>query len=171
MSVGADALRRFVEEKTAIAFPDYEWFPEPATTAEPVVIEDIFSVENESGQRIIDYLFAAAAKYGDEFLLSMPTIYAYETECALVTGVSKHSEGKLTDAALKTLTTQFVEAHLRVNSVSLAWTGDAVPLFHLTVKRNGERLENITCNQIQAWIIREHWLRQTPEAEIIVVNL
>jgi hypothetical protein len=171
MSVGADALRRFVEEKTALAFPDYEWFPEPATTAEPVVIEDVFSTGNKSGQRVIDYLLAAAAKSGDEFLLSMPTGYAHETERALLVGVGKHSKGDLTDAALKTLTEDFVKAHLRANSVSLAWTPDDVPLFHLTLKAGGKWLENETCNQIQAWILREFWLRQNPEAEISVMNL
>jgi hypothetical protein len=168
---GRDALRDFIEQQLAEAFPDYQPLRQPEAVLEDFVIEDVFSTGNKSGQRLIDYLFAAAAKYGDDFLLNMPTIYAYETERALVTGVSKHSKGDLTDAALKMLTEQFVEAHLRENSVSLAWTGDDVPLFLLTVKRNGERLENITCNQIQSWIIREHWLRQTPEAEIDIMNL
>jgi hypothetical protein len=168
---GRDALRDFIEQQTAEAFPDYQPLSQPEAVPEDFVIEDVFSVENESGQMAIDYLFAAAAKYGDDFLLNMPTIYACETERALLVGVGKHSKGKLTDAALKMLTEQFVEAHLHVNSVSLAWTGDDVPLFHLTVKRNGERLENIACNLIQSWILREFWLRQTPEAEISVMNL
>ncbi len=171
MKAGADALRRFVEEKTAAAFPDYQLLTQTAAAAEPVIIEDVFTVGNESGQRVIDYLFAAAAKYGDAFLLSMPTVYAYETECSLATGVSNHSKGKLTDAALKTLTEQFVEAHLHVNSVSLPWTGKEVPLFYLTLRTDGERVDNLTCNQIQSWIIREFWLRQNPEAEINIINL
>ncbi len=170
---GRDALRDFIEQQLAEAFPDFESLtvPEPEPVAEEFAIEDVFSVENESGQMAIDYLFAAAAKYGDDFLLNMSTLYAYQTECDLVTGVIKHSKGDLTDAVLKTLTTQFVEAHLHVNSVSLAWTGDDVPLFHLTVKSNGERLENMTCNQIQSWIVREFWLRRSSEAEISVTNL
>jgi hypothetical protein len=169
MKAGADALRRFVEEKTALAFPDYEWFAKPEATAEPVVIEDVFDCENESGQRVIDYLFAAAAKYGDDFLLNMPTVYAHDIERELCGGVVSHSKGELTDAALKTLTDRFIDAHLHVNSVSLPWTGDDVPLFHLTVKRNGERLGNTTCNQIQSWILREFWLRQSPKAEFGVM--
>jgi hypothetical protein len=168
---GADALRTFIEHRIAEAFPDFEYESAAKPAAEDFVIEDVFDAKNESGQRVIDYLFAAAAKYGDDFLLTTPTIYAHETERALADGVSKHSKGKLTDAALKTLTTQFVDAHLHVNSVSLAWTGDDVPLFHLTVKSNGERLENVTCNKIQSWILREFWLRQTSEAEISVMNL
>jgi hypothetical protein len=171
MKAGADDLRRFVEEKTAEAFPDYQALSQPAATAEPVIIEDVFDCENESGQRVIDYLFAATAKYGADFLLSMPTVYAYETECALITGVSKHSKGKLTDAALKMLTEQFVEAHLHVNSVSLPWTGEDVPLFLLMLKTDGERVEDVTCNQIQSWIIREFWRRRSPEAEINLMNL
>jgi hypothetical protein len=171
MKAGADALRRFVEEKTAEAFPDYQALSQPAATAEPVIIEDVFDCENESGQAVIDSLIDAAAKHGDDFLLSMPTVYAYETECALVTGVSKHSKGKSTDAALKMLTEQFVEAHLHVNSVSMPWTGEDVPLFLLMLKTDGERADNLTCNEIQSWIIREFWLRRSPEAEISVMNL
>jgi 5S rRNA maturation endonuclease (ribonuclease M5) len=164
---GTDALRNLLEQVTADNFN----FQKTRIETEDFVIEDVFSTGNKSGQRVIDYLFAAAAKYGDDFLLSMPTIYAYETECALVTGVSKHSKGKLTDAALKTLAEQFVNAHLHANSVSLPWTPDGVPLFHLTVKSNSERLDNITCNQIQSWILREFWLRQNPKAEFGVMNL
>jgi phage/plasmid primase-like uncharacterized protein len=168
---GGDALRDFVERQTAEAFPDYQPLSQPEAVPEDFVIEDVFSTGNTSGQRVIDYLFAAAAKYGDDFLLTTPTIYAHETERALVTGVIKHSKGELTDAALKMLTEQFVEAHLRVNSASLTWTPNNVPLFHLTLKSDGKWLENETCNQIQSWVLREFWLRQTPEAEISVMNL
>jgi hypothetical protein len=172
LKVGKTDLRRFIEEKIAAAFPDYELSiePEPQTETENFVVEDVFSGENESGQRVIDYLFAAAAKYGDDFLLTMPTVYAYDTECALVTGVSKHSKGELTDAALKTLTDHFIDAHLHANSVSLPWTGKAVPSFHIILKTNGKWLENETCNQIQAWILREFWLRQYPIAEFGVME-
>jgi hypothetical protein len=171
LKTGMPELRRFVEEKIAAAYPDYELLIEPEATAEPVIIEDVFSTGNKSGQRVIDYLFAAAAKYGDDFLLTTPTIYAYETECALVEGAGKHSKGKLTDAALKMLTEQFVEAHLHANSVSLPWTSDDVPLFHITLKANGKWLENETCNQIQSWILRAFWLRQNPKAEFCVMDL
>jgi hypothetical protein len=171
LKTGMPELRRFVEEEIAAAYPDYELLIEPQPQAEPVIIEDVFSTENESGQRVIDYLFAAAGKYGDDFLLTMPTVYAHETECSLATGVSKHSKGKLTDAALKTLTEQFVEAHLHANSVSLPWTGEDVPLFLLTLKLDDKRVEDVTCNQIQSWILREFWLRKSPEAEIILTNL
>jgi 5S rRNA maturation endonuclease (ribonuclease M5) len=164
---GTDALRNLLEQATADNFN----FQKTEIEAEDFVIEDVFDCKNESGQRVIDYLFIAAAKYGDAFLLSMPTVYAYETECSLATGVSKHSKGKLTDAALKMLTEQFVEAHLHVNSVSLPWTGEDVPLFLLMLKTDGERVEDVTCNQIQSWLIREFWLRQSPENEISVMNL
>jgi predicted RNA-binding Zn-ribbon protein involved in translation (DUF1610 family) len=171
LKTGMTELRRFVEEKIAASYPDYELLIEPDPQADPVIIEDVFDCENESGQMALDYLFAAAAKYGDDFLLSMPTIYAYETECALVAGIAKHSKGKLTDAALKMITEQFVEAHLHSSSVSMPWTGEDVPLFLLTLKLSGKRGEDVTCNQIQSWIIREYWLRQSPEAEISVMNL
>jgi hypothetical protein len=171
MKAGADALRRFVEEKTALAFPDYEWFAKPAAAAEPVIIEDVFDCENGSGQLALDYVFAGAEKHGDELLLSMPTLEAYESECALVAAIDKHSKGELPNAALERLTMRFINAHLRVNSVCEAWTGKEVPSFYLTVKIKGERVEGVTCNRIQSWIIREHWLRQSPEAEISVMNL
>jgi 5S rRNA maturation endonuclease (ribonuclease M5) len=168
---GGDALRAFIAQQLADSFNIGKPIAIKKTEIVSPIIEDVFSLENESGQRVIDYLFAAAAKYGDDFLLNMPTIYAYETECALVEGVGKHSKGKLTDAALKTLTDQFIDAHLHVNSVSLPWTPDAVPLFHITLKANGKWLENETCNRIQSWVLREFWLRQSPEAEISVMNL
>jgi DNA primase len=171
LKIGMPELRRFVEEKIAAVYPDYELLIEPEPQADPVIIEDVFDCENESGQRVIDYLFAAAAKYGDDFLLTTPTIYAYETECTLVEGVSKHSKGDLTDAALKMLAEQFVGAHLHANSVSLPWTGKDVPLFYLTLRLNGERLESVTCNEIQSWVIREFWLRQSPEIEVETMNL
>ncbi len=164
---GIDALRNLLEQVTADNFN----FQKTRIETEDFVIEDVFSTGNKSGQRVIDYLFAAAAKYGDDFLLTTPTIYAYETECALVEGVSKHSKSKLTDAALKTLTEQFVAAHLRANSVSLPWTSDDVPLFYITLKANGNWLENETCNQIQSWVLREFWLRQNPKAEFGVMDL
>ncbi len=164
---GIDALRNLLEQVTADNFN----FQKTRIETEDFVIEDVFDCENESGQRVIDYLFAAAAKYADDFLLTMPTIYAYDTERELCAGVSKHSKSKLTDAALKMLCEQFVDAHLHVNSVSLPWTGDDVPLLYLTLRLNGERVENLTCNQIQCWIIREFWLRKSPEAEIGLIDL
>ncbi|MGI8494364.1 MAG: toprim domain-containing protein [Pyrinomonadaceae bacterium] len=164
---GIDALRGLLEQVAADNFN----LQKTRIETEDFVIEDVFSAGNKSGQRVIDYLFSAAAKYGDGFLLTTPTIYACETERALVEGVSKHSKGKLTDAALKTLTEQFVEAHLRANSVSLPWTSDDVPLFHITLKANGKWLENETCNQIQSWVLREFWLRQNSKAEFCVMDL
>jgi hypothetical protein len=171
MKAGADALRRFVEEKTAAAFPDYEWLAKPAAAVEPVIIEDVFDCENDSGQLALDYVFAGAEKHGDELLLSMPTLEAYESECDLVAAIGKHSKGELPNAALERLTMRFINAHLRINGVSDAWTGKDVPLFHLTVRASGERVENLTCNEIQSWIIRELWLRRRPEAEINIINL
>ncbi len=66
---------------------------------------------------------------------------------------------------------RFINAHLRSNDISEAWTGDDVPLFQLTIKINGERAENLACNRIQSWIIRELWLRKSPKAEIDTMNL
>ncbi len=163
---GTDTLRSLLDQATADNFN----FQKTRIETEDFVIEDVFSAGNKSGQRVIDYLFAAAAKYGDDFLLTTPTIYAYETECALAAGISKHSKGCLTDAALKTLAEQFVDAHLHANSVSLPWASD-VPLFHITLKANGKWLENETCNQIQSWILREFWLRQNPKAEFGAMDL
>jgi hypothetical protein len=171
MKAGADALRRFVEEKTAEAFPDYQALSQPTATADPVIIEDVFDCENESGQLALDYVFAGAEKHGDELLLSMPTLEAYESECALVAAIDKHSKGELPNAALERLTMRFIAAHLRSDDISDAWTGKEVPSFYLTVKISGERADNLTCNRIQSWIIREFWLRQSPEAEISVMNL
>jgi hypothetical protein len=171
MKAGADNLRRFVEEKTAEAFPDYQALSQPPATAEPVIIEDVFDCKNDSGQLALDYVFAGAEKHGDELILSMPTLEAYESEYDLVAAIDKHSKGELPNVALERLTMRFIAAHLRSNDASEAWTGKEVPLYHLTVKISGERADNLTCNQIQSWLIREFWLRKSPEAEISVTNL
>jgi hypothetical protein len=174
MNAGANALRRFVEEKTAAAFPDYELAPtlEVETAAEDFVIEDVFDSKNKSGQRVIAYLFEAAKNHQpDELLLGMPTVRAYQAGKELVAGVGKHSKGELTDAQLKALTDRFINAHLRSDDILGEWAGKDVPLFHLTPRSNEERLKNLTCNKIQSWIIREFWLRQNPKTEIDTMNL
>ncbi len=172
--IGSDALREFVELRIGEAFPDFEY--EPVTESEPVTedfaIEDVFDVENESGQMAIDYLFDAAKNHADGgLLLGMPTVRAYQAGKDLVAGVGKHSRDKLTDAQLKALGDRYINAHLRSEDVSDQWTGDDVPLFYLTLKIKGERAENLTCNEIQSWIIREFWLRKSPEAEFDTMNL
>ncbi len=170
--LGADALREFVELRTGEAFPDFEYEPESEPVTEDFAIEDVFDVENESGQMAIDYLFDAAKSHADGGLLwGMPTVRACQVGKDLVAGVGQHSRGKLTGAQLKTLGDRYINAHLRSDDISDAWTGKDVPLFHLTLRRNGERVDNITCNQIQSWILREFWLRQSPETEISVMNL
>ncbi len=136
-----------------------------------MIIEDVFDCENDSGQLALDCVFAGAEKHGDELILSMPTLEAYESEYDLVAAIDKHSKGELPNVALERLTMRFIAAHLRSNDASEAWTGKEVPLYHLTVKISGERADNLTCNQIQSWIIREFWLRRSPEAEISLTNL
>jgi hypothetical protein len=168
---GADALRETVEQAIAESFSFHQTTTEPEPEPENFILEDVFTLENESGQMALNYLFAAAAKHGDELLLSMPTVEAYESERALVAAIDKHSRGELPNVALERLTTRFINAHLRSEDVSDQWTGNDVPLFQLTLKINGERAENLTCNRIQSWIIRELWLRKSPEAEIGLINL
>jgi hypothetical protein len=174
LDIGADALREFVELRIGEAFPNFEYEPvtESESVTEDFAIEDVFDVENESGRMAIDYLFDAAKNHADaELLLGMPTVRAYQAGKDLVAGVGKHSKDKLTDAQLKALGDRYINAHLRSDGVSDQWTGKDLPLFHLTVRANGERVENLTCNEIQSWIIRELWLRKSPEAEIGLINL
>ncbi len=166
---GADALRTFIEHRIAEAFPDFEYESAAKPAAEDFVIEDVFDAKNESGQRVIDYLFEAAKNHQpDELLLGMPTVRAYQAGKELVAGVGKHSKGELTDGQLKVLTDRFINAHLRSDDVLGEWTGKAVPLFYLTLKTNGERADAQTCNLIQSWIVREFWLRNYSETEIII---
>lgn len=162
---GAVALRDLLERTTSDAFYNYQLSPRPEPAS--FVVENVFTSKNESGQLALDYLFAAVEKYQrDEFLMNMPTVYAYETECALAAGIIQHSEGDLSNAGLKIIIKQFIDAHLRSNSVSLSWTGKEVPLFHLLLRINGKRIDNLTCNQIQSWIICEFWLRFYSENKI-----
>jgi hypothetical protein len=171
---GANALRDFVELRIGEAFPDFEYphVTESRTDTEDFILEDVFDVENESGQMAIDWLFASAKNHdADALLLGMPTVRAFDAGKELFNGVSKHSKGKLTDAQLKVLADRYINAHLRVNDISDAWTGKEVPLFYPTVKISGERVEGVTCNRIQSWILREFWLRQSPETEIDIMEL
>jgi hypothetical protein len=174
LDIGADALREFVELRIGEAFPNFEYEPvtESESVTEDFAIEDVFDIENESGQMAIDYLFDAAKNHADGGLLwGMPTVRAYQAGKDLVAGVGKHSRDKLTDAQLKSLGDRYINAHLRSEDVSDQWTGDDGPLFYLTLKINGERVENLTCNQIQAAITRELWLRKSPEAEFGLIDL
>jgi hypothetical protein len=54
---------------------------------------------------------------------------------------------------------------LRSNGASLPWTSKEVPLFHLTLWIKAELIDNSTCNWIQAWIIRQFWLKAYPATE------
>jgi hypothetical protein len=177
LKVGKTDLRRFIEEKIAAAYPDYELLiePEPQAENENFILEDVFTVGNESGQSVIDHLVKFSKKCEDAgkagLLLSMPTVKAYKTELALVRGIAKNSHGELSDESLRILTETYIAAHLRSEDVSDQWTGDDVPLLYLTLRLNGERLESVTCNKIQSWIVREYWLRQSPEAEFGAMDL
>jgi DNA primase len=193
---GPDALRTRLEQKTVEAFTPYLLHStsdiqysanlqnnitqtEPSLnlakvrqTEAPTIIEDVFSIENESGQSVIDYLFGKIKEFDTSaFLLAMPTVKAYENEINLVAAVQKHQMGELSDDGLTEAADRFIDAHLRSGDVQAEWTGKDVPLFHLTLRMNGERVDNITCNQIQSWIIREFWLRKSPEAGINIINL
>jgi hypothetical protein len=173
---GAEALRSLLEQKTVEAFTPY--LAQSGTTVPPsqteaeTIIEDGFSIENESGQTVIDYLFGKIKEYETpDFLLATPTVRAYKNEIELVAAVQKHQTGELSDDGLTVAADRFINAHLRSSDAQAEWTGKDVPLFNLTLRRNGKRVDNITCNQIQSWILREFWLRQSSEAEISVMNL
>ena len=80
------------------------------------------------------------------------------------------NNAKLDETALKILTERFISAHLLSKGVSLPWTGDEVPLFHLTLWIDGNLVDNLICNQIQSWIIRQFWFRKYSKMEIKIKN-
>jgi DNA primase len=176
---GADALRTLLEQKSVEAFTPYGQgalgasidvavtHPEAET-----IVEDVFSLENESGQRVIDYLFGKIKEYEtDDFLLAQATARAYASEVKLIAAVQKHQAGALSDGGLTEAADRFIDARYRSDNDGSDWTGKAVPVFNLSLRMNGERVDNITCNQIQLWILRELWLRRAHEAEINIIKL
>ncbi len=173
---GSDALRETVEQAIAESFNFHQNkdspIGEPSSQPEEIILEDVFTAENESGQRVIAYLFEAAKKHGtDELLLGMPTVRAYQAGKELVAGVGKHSKGDLTDEQLKAHTDRFINAHLRSDDILGEWAGKDVPLFHLMPRAHEDRLKNLTCNEIQSWIVREFWLRQNSGTEIDITRV
>ncbi len=84
-----------------------------------------------------------------------------------------HNEGVITAEALKIFVEDYIKTHTSEKDFTKEWTNNSVPLFHITLYLNGERIphENLVCNQIAAWIIEDLWLKQHAEAEIKVVKL
>ncbi len=138
-------METFNQQQTAEAFPDYQPLNQPEAVPDDFALEDVFTVENESGQSVIDHLVKFSKKCEDAgkegLLLSMPTVKAYKMELALVRGIAKNSRGELSDESLRILTETYIAAHLRSEDVSDQWTGDDVPLLYLTLRLNGERLD------------------------------
>jgi 5S rRNA maturation endonuclease (ribonuclease M5) len=165
---GAKALQDILAQATIKAFAPYHSKTELVNGN--LNVEDDFSVDSESAQKAIDWLLADAKKYEERepnnLLLIMPTYHAYETESALLAGITQHSQGRLDDTILRSLIEKFMSAHLLSNNVSLPWTGNEVELFHLTLWVEGRLVDNLTCNRFQSWIISQLWIRSYASQKI-----
>jgi hypothetical protein len=133
--------------------------------AERFEIYDVFSVDNETGQGVIDELCAR-----ESLVLYQPTAAAYEAGKSLVEAINAKSAGNLTDEQLSRFVQDFINAHSTLDSDAQEWT-TGVPLFYATLKVNGKHADASTCTEIQSWILREFWLRKSPGAEVDIIRL
>ncbi len=130
---------------------------------------DLFSIENEPGQKAIDALYRAiedAQSQGLKILPAMPTVTAYRLETEILEALG---EGSITEKTLQDLVARYIETHS--GDALGSWTDRSVPLFYMTLRENGEVVEAYTANYIQVCIIRELWLRTSPETTFDLTRL
>lgn len=130
---------------------------------------DLFDIGNELGQKVIDALYRAieaVQAQGLEILPSMPTVTAYQAELALLEAIG---EGRIGKDRLRALVEVYIETH--TGEATGAWTDRSVPLFYITIKECSKTVEGYTANYIQVCIIRELWLRTSPEASFDLTRL
>ena len=139
--------------------------PSPPAPGLPL---DLFD-GNELGQKVIDALYTAiedAQTQGVRLLPAMPTVTAYRVETEILEAIG---EGSITEESLRELVARYIETH--TGDALGAWTDKTVPLFYMTLQENGERVESYTANYIQVCIIRELWLRTSPEGSFDLSRL
>jgi len=151
-------LPKFVQVRTKKRATFYEGLP-----------PDLFDIENELGQKVIEALYNAiktAQTKGLEIFPAMPTVTAYQAELALLDAIS---EGSITEPELQAIVRGYIETH--TGSATGAWTDKNVSLFYMTIKEGSQSVEGYTANYIQVCIIRELWLRSSPEASFDLTRL
>lgn len=153
--------------------PQAPVLPSPAIGADSVFYEglplDLFDIGNELGQRVIEALYSAiedAQAQGVTLLPAMPTVIAYRVETEILTAIG---EGSITEERLQTLVVRYIETHS--GDALGSWTDRSVPLFYMTIKEGSKVVEGYSANYIQVCIIRELWLRTSPEATFDLIRL
>ncbi len=96
----------------------------------------------------------------------MPTVTAYQVELEFINAIK---EGSIAEDRLRDLVRAYIETH---SGEALGdWTDKRVPLFYMKLLDNGESVESYEANYIQVCIIRELWLRTSPEASFNLIRL
>ena len=130
---------------------------------------DLFDIENEPGQKVIGALFRAiesSQTQGLKILPAMPTVTAYRLETEILEALVDDS---VTEQKLQEFVARYIETHS--GDALGSWTDRSVPLFYMTLRENGAVVEAYTANYIQVCIIRELWLRASPEATFDLTRL
>lgn len=137
--------------------------------------DSVFDATNEIGSQVIRRLVAVndehAAQLKPFIYLNTPTVAGYEAELELVRTIKGRSSGATTEGALEQALDHYIKTHQSESSMPDSWTSDDVPLFYLTLTRNGQRLESYTCNGIQCQIIEAFWRQGSPDAGIDITPL
>ena len=137
-------------------------------------ITNPFSAGNESGLRVINYLESFNNKFdGKGFFPCAPSIEAYESEKALCVAIFKHEQGIISNYELKAFVEDYIKTHSDGRDNQNPWTGEDVPLYHVQLFLNGERVEheNYTCNEIQSWILEAFWLKRHAECSVEITRI
>ncbi len=151
--------------------------PEAPPEKEVITVKapkDAFDLNNETGQKVIEYIDKITQDYEKlnlALMLNMPTVRAYEAEVSLAEAILDQEKGTAPKGALKASIKSYIETHTVNGEIETDWTGKDIPLFYLTLLFNGEILESYVCNYIQVCIIREFWLRTFPESEFRTTRL
>lgn len=130
---------------------------------------DLFDIENELGQEVIEALYIAiedAQAQGSEILPAMPTVSAYQAELALLEAIAK---GRIAEPDLRDLVRSYIETHTFPPIGK--WTEEDIPLFYISIMEGSKTVKGYTANYIQVCIIRELWLRTSPEASFDLTRL
>ena len=126
---------------------------------------NVFDGSNESGNKVIKYLFDLEEKYnesGRDFLhWNQPTIEAYNAEIRLIRDVTRHSQGSLDGKGMMASVERFIKAHDPYIDLfgPGRWTGSKIKLYsiELLVEDDWRPTDSHTCTRIQCWIIAAYW--------------
>lgn len=123
--------------------------------------ERAFDYQSEAGCRFIEFLKSIVER--KDIALNAPTVDAWDSEVRLVRLLADRGadRGELNEAV-----GDYCNTHWLYRQTGPEWKND-VPLYWMRLLLNGETVENTTCNEIQAHLIRAYWESCTPEGTVV----